>query len=109
MPQDAIKCHVEELWNFFFFFLFFFFSCFLELHLQHMEVPRLEVESELPLPATATATQDPSRICNLHHSSRQRGILKPLSETRDQTHILMDISLVLNPLRHNRNALELIS
>ena len=35
------------------------FVLFLELHLQHMEVPRLGVESELQLPAytTATATQ----------------------------------------------------
>ena len=45
-----------------------FFS-FLGLHLRHMEVPRLEVELELQLPATATASQDPSCICNLHHSS----------------------------------------
>ena len=41
-------------------------------YLQHMEVPGLGVESELQLPAypTATATQDPSRICDLHHLSR---------------------------------------
>ena len=40
-----------------------------------MEVSRLEVKLELQLPATAiaTATQDPSRICDLHH-----GILNPL-------------------------------
>jgi len=56
-----------------------------------MEVPRLGVESELQLPAkaTATATQDPSHIFDLHHSSRQRRILNPLSEARDQTHNLM--------------------
>ena len=42
-----------------------------------MEVPRLGVELELQLPAftTATATQDPSRICDLYHSSRQCRIL----------------------------------
>ena len=35
--------------------------CFLELHLRHMEVPRLGVELELQLPtdATATAMLDP--------------------------------------------------
>ena len=33
----------------------FYFICFLELHPQHMEVPRLGVESELQLPAYATA------------------------------------------------------
>ena len=39
---------------------------------------------------TATATRDPSCVCDLHHSSRQCQILNPLSEARDQTHILMD-------------------
>ena len=66
---------------------FFFFLVFLGPHLRHMEIPRLGVESELQLAAytTATATQDPSRICNLHHSSQQRWILNPLSMARDQT------------------------
>uniref|UniRef100_A0A8D0ZDY0 C2 DOCK-type domain-containing protein n=1 Tax=Sus scrofa TaxID=9823 RepID=A0A8D0ZDY0_PIG len=32
------------------------------------------------------------RICNLHHSSRQHWILNPLSEARDRTCILMDIT-----------------
>ena len=56
-----------------------------------MEVPRLGVESELQLLAypTATATPDLSYICDLHHSSWQRWILNPLSETRDQTRNLM--------------------
>ena len=70
---------------------FFFFFRFLGPHLRHMEFPKLEVESELQLPAytTATVTQDPSHICDLHHSSRQRWI-SPLSKARDQTCILMD-------------------
>lgn len=38
--------------------------------------------------ATATATLDPSSVCNLHHSLRQRWILNPLSEFRDGTHNL---------------------
>ena len=61
--------------------------CFLELHLRHMEVPRLGVESELQLPADATATamQNPSHICALHHSTWQHRILNPLSEARDRT------------------------
>ena len=55
------------------------FFCFLGLHPLHMEVPRSGVESELQLPAstTATATPDPSHVCDLHHSSRQRQILNP--------------------------------
>ena len=62
-----------------------FFYVFLGLHLRHMEGPRLGVSSEVQLTVytTATATWHLSRVCNLHHSSRQRWILKPLSEARD--------------------------
>jgi len=61
-----------------------------------MEVPRLGVKLELRLPAytTATAIPDPSLVCNLHHSTRQRQILNPLSDARNQTHVLMDISQI---------------
>ena len=60
---------------------------FLGPYPQHMEVPRLGVYSELQLPAytTATDTPDPSRICDLHHSSWQHQIFNPLSEAKDQT------------------------
>ena len=69
----------------FFCFLFvcFLFFCYLELYLWHMEVSRLGVELELQMPAytaataTAIATQDPSHVCDLHHSS-QLWILNPL-------------------------------
>ena len=56
-----------------------------------MEVPRVGVESELQLPAytTATATRDPSHVCDLHHSSRQRQILNLLSKARDPIRNLM--------------------
>ena len=62
-----------EQWSFFFFFFFFFFFCILGPYLRHMEVPRLRVTLELLLPVytTAIAMQDPTLICNLHHSSRQ--------------------------------------
>ena len=65
-----------------------------------MEVPRLEAEPELQLPAyiTATATPDLSRFHDLCRSLQQCRILNPLSKARSQTHILMDISQVLNPL-----------
>ena len=58
-----------------------------------MEVPRLGVELELQLPAyttaTATATPDPSRVCDLHHSSWQRRVLNQLSKARDRAENLM--------------------
>ena len=44
--------------------------------------------------ATAAAMQDPSHVCDLHHSTRQRRILNPLNEARDQTHVLVDTSRV---------------
>ena len=69
---------------------------FLGLYPWHMEAPKLGVESELQLPAytTATAMQDLNCVCDLHHSSRQRWVLNPLSEARDQTHVLMDTSWI---------------
>ena len=56
-------------------FIYLLIFVFLGLHLWHMEVPGLGVESELYLLAytTATATRDPSRTCNLHHSSLSEG------------------------------------
>ena len=90
---------------FFYFFVFFFvFFCLLLLLLllflgplpRHMEVPRLGVESELEPPAyaRATATRDPSRVCNLLHSSRQCRIVNPLSKARDRTRNLMVLTQI---------------
>ena len=61
-----------------------------------MEVPGLGAESELKLLAytTGTARPDLSCICNLYHSSRQRWILNPLREARDQICVLMDTSQI---------------
>ena len=77
-------------------FFFFFFSCFLGPHLQHMEVSRLGVQLELQLPAytAATVTWDPSRVCDLYHSSQQCQIPNPLSEAKDGSHILVDSSWI---------------
>ena len=71
-----------------------------------MEVPRLGVELDLQPAAyvTATATPDPSRDCDLHHSSQQHWILNPLGEARDRTHILMDTPWVHLLLSHNGNS-----
>ena len=66
---------------------FLSFLYFLGLHMRHMEVPTRGVKLELQLPAYATTTdtdtQDPNRICNLSHSSRQCWILNTPSEARD--------------------------
>ena len=51
---------------------------------------RVESELQLPAYATATAVQDPSCVCNLHHSSQQSWTRGPLIEARDLTCILMD-------------------
>ena len=53
---------------------------------------------------TATAMPDPSHICDLHHSLQQHQILKPPSEAKDRTCIIMGTSLVLNPQSHNGNS-----
>lgn len=58
----------------------------------HTEVPWLGVPWELQLLATATTTADPSLIWDLHHSTPQHGILKLLSEARDQARVLKDAS-----------------
>ena len=75
------------------FFIYFYFYLFVSLgpHPWHMEVPRLGVESELLLLAyaRATAMPDPSRVCDLHHSSWPCRILNPLSRVRDRNLNLM--------------------
>ena len=73
-----------------------------------MEVTRLGVESELLLPAytTATATQDPSLVCDLHHSSGQCQIRNPLSGARANPHP-HGYSSASFQLSHNRNSLFL--
>ena len=73
-------------------FIFYFYFLLFRASPRHMEVPRPGVQWELQLTAytTAAAMPDPSRVCDLHHSSRQCQILNPMSEARDQTHILMD-------------------
>ena len=52
-----------------------FFWSFLGLHLWHIEVPKPGVKLELQLLAyvTAIATPGLSRVCEVHHTSRQCG------------------------------------
>ena len=65
--------------------IFFKLFSFLQLYLQHMEVPRLGVRLELQLlvHTTAMATPHSSHIYDLHHSLWQDQILNPLSKTRE--------------------------
>ena len=67
--------------------ILFFSFFFLGMHLQHMEVPRLEVKLELQLLACATATamQDLNLICNLCCRLWQCRTFNPLSKARDRT------------------------
>ena len=90
------------------FCLFVFCFVLLGPHSRHMEVPRLGVKSELQLLAytTAMAMWDPSLICDPHHSSRQCQIPDPLSEVRDQNHILMHTRQISFPLSHKGNFLR---
>ena len=84
---------------FLFFLSFFFFFCRLGPHQWPIEAPRLGVELELQLPAytMATARRNQSCICYLcylQHSSMQCQICYPLSEARDQIHVLMTTSYI---------------
>ena len=83
-------------WMFFVFvFVFVFFCIFLAAPVAY-GASQARVKSEMKPMAYVTAIAMPNlrRICDLHHSSQQRQILKPLSEARDQTHILMDTSRI---------------
>ena len=77
-------------------FLFFnlYFLAFLGMQRWHMEVPRLGVSSELQLRAytTATATPDPSRVCDLHHSSWQRLMVNKLIELKTSSFLVGFVS-----------------
>ena len=95
-PFLSETLRVFQTVSFLSFLKIFYFFAFLGPHPWYTDVPRLAVESELQLLAytTASAIQDRSRICDLHHSSRQHWIPNPLSEARDWTWILMDTSQI---------------
>ena len=66
-------------------FLSFFLSClFRAAHMAYGgSQARGPVGAVAPAYAIATAMKELSRICDLHHSSRQGQILRPLIEARD--------------------------
>ena len=93
--------------SFLIYFYFYLFICFfLRPHLWQMEVLGLGIKSELELLAYTIATAMPHliHVCDLHCSSWAP--LNPLTPWArpGMNHIFMDISLVLSPLRHNRNS-----
>uniref|UniRef100_A0A8D1MFT3 dynamin GTPase n=1 Tax=Sus scrofa TaxID=9823 RepID=A0A8D1MFT3_PIG len=73
--------------------------------LWHMEVPSLgSNRSCRPMPDPLQHQIRAACVCDLHHSSRQRQILNPLSKARDQTRNLMVPSRIRFPLCHNGNS-----
>ena len=79
--------HAKPVSLHFYFILFCFFRAAPTAYEGSQATDQLELQ--LPVYTTttamATATPDLSGFCNLYHSSRQRQILNPLSEARDQT------------------------
>ena len=116
-------CPAVDLWNhmvllflvflmtlltlfFFFFFLSFSFFFFRASPVAYgSSQARVESEFQLPTYTTATAMWDPCRVCNLHHSSWQCWIPNPLSEARDQTHVLKETMLGFSPTEPQRELL----
>ena len=78
---------------FFFFFFFFFFAFFRTAPAAYgSSQARGRIRAAAATYATATAMQNPSLMCNLHHSSPQCQIPDPLSKARGRSPILMDTS-----------------
>ena len=82
-----------EFYLFLFYFILFYFGLFAFSRATPVAYGGSQARGLIGAAATGLrqshTTQDPSRVCNLHHSSRQRQILNPLSKARDQTHNLM--------------------
>ena len=97
-PEMSDVCASKKDNSSFNFFLIFKFNFFLLFRATPAAYggSQLGAELELQLLAYVTATVmcKPSLICNLHHCSRQRQILNPLSKARDWTHNPMDTSWV---------------
>ena len=78
-PLWACQIECGGLHHFFFFFFFFFFWLFRAITLAYRSS-----QARGQIGTAATPTQDPSLICNVHHSSWQRRDLYPLSGARDR-------------------------
>ena len=89
LPSMCLCSLVSTQRGLFFVFVFFFFGL-----LRVEPVAHGSLELQLPAYSTVTTMWDLSLVLELHHSSWQCRIWNPLSEARDQTHILMDTSQV---------------
>ena len=87
-PAQEVKNLMPRIIKHFFFFVFLPFSRAAPAAYRGSQARGLIGAVAAGL-ARATAMQDPSRICNLHHSSWQCQIPNPLSKARDQTRNLM--------------------
>ena len=84
----------DVAWSTYVFFFFFFFFLFRATPAAYgSSQARVELELQLLVCTAVKATPDLSHTCDLHCSSRQRWILNPLAEARDQTHILTETML----------------
>ena len=86
--------------------LFFFFFVFLSFpgpHPQHMAQGSNQSCSRRLTPQPQQC-RDPSRVCDLHHSSRQCQIPNPPSKARDRTRNPMFPSQIRIPLSQNGNS-----
>ena len=83
--SELLICPILMTYGFFFFWLFRAeFVAYLGSR------ARDPIQSCSHWPTRGTGTPDLSLICDLHHCSWQQHILKPLSEVRDQTWVLMN-------------------
>ena len=74
-----------------------FFVCFLGPHPWYIQVPRLGVESELQLPAYTTAKAAVQAVAATYTTAHDNAGSLILSDARDWTCILMDISWIHFP------------
>ena len=89
--RSHIKISTEHTGSFLPFFFFFVFSR-ATLEAYGGSQARGPIAAVAACLHPATATSDPSRVCDLHHSSQQCQILNPLNRARDGTHVLMGAS-----------------
>ena len=91
-------------WKLKFFVLFIYFLLFMATPTAYGRLG-VKLQPQLPVCATAIVMWDLSRVCDLGTPQfTQCQILNALSKARNQTHILMDTSLVHNQLSHNWNS-----